>query len=60
MIKVITTQEACNIVETRRPIGKYILREGGAWIGIDNRTGDAWTEEFPRLIECLRWLQGGV
>ena len=27
-------------------------------IGIDNETGDAWTEEFPDMQECLAWLCG--
>ncbi len=25
-------------------------------IGIDNRTGDAWTEEFDTYEDCVRWL----
>lgn len=26
------------------------------FIGIDNSTGDAWTEEFDNLEQCLNWL----
>ena len=33
-------------------------REQGQFIGIDNSTGDAWTEEFPDKNSCLRWLRG--
>lgn len=25
-------------------------------IGIDNRTGDAWTEEFDTYEDCVKWL----
>ena len=41
------------------PIGRYYLREGDKWVGIDNSTGDAWTEEFPTKRKCLKWLRGG-
>lgn len=26
------------------------------YIGIDNLTGDAWTEEFNTLENCVKWL----
>jgi hypothetical protein len=41
------------------PIGRYYLQENGVWVGIDNSTGDAWTEEFPTKRKCLKWLRGG-
>ena len=34
------------------------LRPGGTWTGIDNSTGNAWTEEFGTQAECLKWLKG--
>lgn len=34
------------------------LKEGDKFIGIDNSTGNAWTEEFPDEASCLRWLAG--
>jgi len=27
-----------------------------AGVGIDNRDGDAWTEEFSTEAACVRWL----
>lgn len=41
------------------PIGRYYLQEDGKWVGVDNSTGDAWTEEFPTKRKCLKWLRGG-
>ena len=31
--------------------------DGDTVIGVDNSTGDAWTEDFPTLEECLAWLK---
>ncbi|WP_191397094.1 hypothetical protein [Flavonifractor sp. An306] len=41
-----------------RPLGRFYLREGRRFIGIDNSTGNAWTEEFPDLKLCIAWLKG--
>ena len=40
------------------PLGLFYLEEQEQFIGIDNSTGDAWTEEFPDKNSCLRWLRG--
>ena len=40
------------------PLGLFYLEEQEQFIGIDNSTGDAWTEEFPDKNRCLRWLRG--
>ncbi len=40
------------------PRGRYYLQDGDKWVGIDNSTGEAWTEEFPSKRKCLRWLKG--
>lgn len=39
------------------PLGLFYLEEQGKFVGIDNSTGDAWTEEFPDEASCLRWLR---
>jgi len=47
------------IIERREPKGLFIRRVGkGQYVGIDNRTGDAWTEDFTTRNECLDWLLG--
>lgn len=62
MTKPITKNEALEILDCvdgkYEPIGQFFLQDGGKYIGIDNRTGDAWTEEFDSLRECLLWLSG--
>lgn len=55
-IKEITSEQANVVIDTREPLGLYYLLEDGGYIGIDNSTGDAWTEEFPNLRQCKEWL----
>lgn len=57
----ITKEEADTIIETREPRGVFYLEsETGdgrkVIVGIDNRTGDAWTEDFNSKMACFRWL----
>lgn len=54
--KYVSQQEANAIIEHRGPRGLFVLETGVEYIGIDNSTGDAWTEEFPDLTECMMWL----
>lgn len=60
----ITQAEAADLLatgfETGRyePLGLFLVGEaGGTWTGIDNSTGNAWTEEFGTQAECLKWLK---
>ena len=45
------------IIDTRKPLGLFYLLDNGIYIGIDNSTGDAWTEEFTSLYQCKKWLR---
>lgn len=54
-IKIISDKEADKIIDTRDPRGLFMLQEM-KFIGIDNRTGDAWTEEFDTYEDCVKWL----
>ena len=36
--------------------GTYYTVEDGMYIGIDNRTGDMWMEEFRSKHACFKWL----
>ena len=63
-VKKVTPEEAAKIIETRQPLGKFYCIEDSprfhpAYIGIDNETGEAWTEEFRSLGACRRWLLKG-
>jgi len=43
-------------MDTRQPIGLFYALEAGTYVGIDNSNGYAWTEAFPNLRKCKRWL----
>jgi len=47
--------QALQVIETRKPRGLFFV-VGEVVTGIDNRTGDAWTEDFATKRECLKWL----
>ena len=49
-IRMITKAEADDIIATREPRGLFYLDTGKSFVGIDNSTGYAWTEEFPFLL----------
>ena len=44
------------IIEKREPRGLFLYDTGVEIVGVDNLTGDAWTEEFPDHEECVDWL----
>ena len=63
-LREITQTEAAALLasgyETGRyePLGLFYWREADLWVGIDNSTGHAWTEEFGTQAKCLDWLKG--
>ena len=52
----VSREDASTIIESRHPYGLFFLKDGSVYVGIDNRGGDAWTEEFPTKRKCLEWL----
>lgn len=56
-IKETTSEQASVIIDTRQPLGLFYLLDNSIYVGIDNSTGDAWTEEFSNLRQCKKWLQ---
>lgn len=59
-IKEIGRGEARNILVERKPFGLFwFLDDSGIYVGIDNRSGEAYTEMFDSKDECLEWLNGG-
>jgi hypothetical protein len=54
----ISKNDAINILARREPIGLFICKEENYFIGIDNSTGDCWTEEFESSDLCIKWLRG--
>lgn len=56
VVKIISQEEMNNVIETRSPLGKFILIDGDKYVACDNSTGDAWTEDFKSLAEANHWL----
>lgn len=54
----VTDAEAVEIITKREPRGLFYQKDGDITVGIDNSTGEAWTEDFNSLDECLAWLEG--
>ena len=57
----VSSLEANIIINQRRPYGNFWMETMSVtgqmvYIGIDNTTGDAWTEEFDDREEMLSWL----
>lgn len=57
-IKLVGPEAAKDIIQTLKPTGLFYegLGPGRGYVGIDNRTGHAWVEEFTKLNTCVRWL----
>lgn len=67
MINHISKEEGYRIIEDYnngnvKGIDKacFLYKEEGVWVGIDNNSGDAWTEEFERKEDCIAWLKGEI
>lgn len=58
-ITKVTNKEALNIINNRDRIGIFYTISNGYYVGIDNITGDAWTEDFNTLRSCKKWLRRG-
>ena len=56
-IKKIQPEQATEIIDTRNPLGMFYCQDSGVYVGIDNSNGHAWTEKFPNLRKCKRWLR---
>ena len=57
-IREVTSADIRAIIDTRQPRGLFYTRENGMYVGIDNTTGEAWTEDFKTLGACMEWLHG--
>ena len=53
---LITKEKADNIIETLEPKGKFLMKDGLAWVAINNESGEATTEEFQTFESALKWL----
>lgn len=54
----IRLKQVLNVIDYRTPLGLFLMKEGHTWVAVDNSTGDAWTEDFARKRQAIRWLRG--
>lgn len=60
-VECVSQKKALQIINTRKPLGIFYTTEpNGTFTGIDNSTGEAWTEEFKDLNVCKKWLNGEI
>jgi hypothetical protein len=54
----VTPAELSAIIETREPRGLFFApdNQSGKYVAVDNRNGEAWTEEFPTERRAIKWL----
>lgn len=57
-VRRVSPERLGEIIEHRTPYGCFLTKEGRKWVAVDNSTGDAWTEEFSRKRQAIRWLRG--
>lgn len=55
-IKEVSSDEARDIINNRKPLGLFLQKDGNVFVAIDNSTGDAWTEEFKDRKSAEKWL----
>lgn len=59
-ITKVNKEMASQIIDSRIPLGRFytISKVSGKkiYVGIDNRSGDSWTEDFKSLSSCKRFL----
>lgn len=50
-------QQATQIIETGKPIGKFWTKSKGLYVAIDNSCGESWQEEFESKSIMMEWLK---
>lgn len=54
----VSPEQLLCVIDHRTPLGLFLTKERRTWVAVDNTTGDAWTEEFFRKRQAVRWLRG--
>ena len=58
MIKIVMPEKAAKVIDSRKPMGQFLVLNKDAYTAIDNSNGEAWTEDFRNLKNCLMFLNG--
>lgn len=55
----VTPAELSEIIETREPRGLFFApdHQSEKYVAVDNRNGEAWTEELPTERKAIKWLE---
>jgi len=53
----VTQEQVSKIIKSRKPLGLFYTINNDIYVGIDNRSGDAWTKDFESKSACDRWLK---
>lgn len=54
---MVSPNQLLEVIENRFPCGCFLARDGDKWVAVDNTIYDAWTEEFSRRRQAIRWLR---
>ena len=57
-IQQVSMEQLREVIHQMAPSGRFLAKEGRIWIAVDNSTNHAWTEEFRRKYQAVRWLRG--
>ena len=56
-VQWISPKQLMGVISSHAPMGRFLAKENGKWVAVDNSTGEAWTEEFFQMRQAVRWLR---
>lgn len=56
VIKRISLRKAVDIIENKKPFGRFMVAKRGLVVGIVNREEEFDINDFPNESECQKWL----
>ena len=56
-IRYVSKATIMEIINTRKPLGNFLNKDGEWWVAVDNTTGRAWTEDFSDLEDAYSFLK---
>lgn len=55
-VKRISLRKAVEIIENKRPFGKFMVSKRGWVVGIVNQTNEFDINDFTNKSDCQKWL----
>ncbi len=57
-LKKVSVQKLNEIIDNRRPLGYFYTKtENHKFVGVDNQSGNAWTEDFETIEEVENYFK---